>query len=285
MSYLLANSYGANTNDTTILRAYGGAISGAFANSGWVKASDSGQIDWSSVTANGTAGATIGSEMWKMGDTLQSTYPIYVKLDYTVYAATNRPGFIVTIGTGSTGSLVLTGITSSIGVVGTNPSNSTVNPCYFCGDTSRMAILMWPIAGGGTFIGIERTHDSQGNDTGEGVSLVLVAPMTGSTPVVYSQYWSYNTGSAPTETNFGIFHPVSLTGVGDRFHFYPIHLSNGVLTNPILNLICGHSNQFIANMPVNVTQYGTSRRYLPITSFASNQTRTATTMFHAMRWD
>ena len=81
-----------NTGDVTAFRTYGTAISNAFANSGWVKTSDVGQIDWTTVPANGTV-TTHGFEIWRMNDALAQTAPCYLKIVYQTLYQTNGPGF------------------------------------------------------------------------------------------------------------------------------------------------------------------------------------------------
>jgi len=64
-----------------------------------VQTADTGQINWGTATRAGAAYTAIGYEMFRFNDSLQSTSPVYIRLDY---GSTNRTDFLgmwLTVGT------------------------------------------------------------------------------------------------------------------------------------------------------------------------------------------
>lgn len=75
------------------------------ATGGLVQTADTGQTDF---TANTRAAG--GYTVYRFDDAHQGSYPLYLRIDWTP-AATSRPGFSFTLGTGSNGSGTITGVT------------------------------------------------------------------------------------------------------------------------------------------------------------------------------
>jgi hypothetical protein len=88
LTLLTTNNYLTNVATNTGLRNLGTAVSNAFANAGWVQASDTGQINWGTVVGNSSV--TFGYEIWRMNDALANTTPIYVKCVWSA-ATSGRP--------------------------------------------------------------------------------------------------------------------------------------------------------------------------------------------------
>ena len=74
--------------------------------------SDTGQINWTTVTRPASLGVG-GYEIWRFNDTLQSTTPIFIKLEYGTSYQAAMPGIWITVGQGSSGAGAITGVTSS----------------------------------------------------------------------------------------------------------------------------------------------------------------------------
>lgn len=260
LTFIAANSYTGNTGDTTSLRNFGTAISNAFANAGWTQASDAGQINWTTVTANGTAGASFGSEIWRMSDPLQNTVPVYVRLDYGTAGGANRPSLNITIGSNTNGALGLTGPIGPNTSFTMGSSFSTNSPCRFSGSNSSVMFSMWE-SNNPYFFAIERTKAANGDNTSDGV-LVFLGSGT-----IQQYFWSPFTGS-PGAENLGIFAPTAAlsTGIGTAFCWFPLFVSAGSFFNSALTCIAAPNSLTCANTFFSVQHYGATRRYLPLSN-------------------
>lgn len=99
----------ANHADDVSFRAWGSEFSSMLTAVGLTQTADTGQINWTTVTYSSTANAIQGYEIWRFNDTLQSTYPIFLKFEYGTGNASTHPGVWITIGTGSNGSGAIIG--------------------------------------------------------------------------------------------------------------------------------------------------------------------------------
>jgi hypothetical protein len=83
---------------------------------GWVNTSDTGQLDISTLPSLGLSSISYsGYKIYRMNDSLQATYPVYVKVEYgNGYQGLYCPGLRVSFGTGSDGAGNLTGYLNTI---------------------------------------------------------------------------------------------------------------------------------------------------------------------------
>lgn len=105
-----------HSSDATF-RAWGAALSAAIVAGGavfgkLVPTTDTGQINWTTVTRPGT-NTVAGYEIYKFADTNAGTAPVYIKLEYGTGTTAAVPQIWVTVGTGSNGSGTLTGFTTT----------------------------------------------------------------------------------------------------------------------------------------------------------------------------
>lgn len=110
-----------NTSDTTF-RAWVSAMLQGWADAGWVRASDTGQIDTATVI---TPAATIaaGFAMFRFSDTLQATAPVFFKVEFGAAPGTQQPGMWLTVGKSTNGAGTVTGILLPRSVLGAQGSN------------------------------------------------------------------------------------------------------------------------------------------------------------------
>lgn len=99
----------ATTNDT--FRASGLAISNALAACGLVKLSDTGTINWATVTMPTTSYTIAGWEMWRFTDSLQATSPVFLKIGYGKYGFSTLY-LDIRVGSATDGELNLSGTES-----------------------------------------------------------------------------------------------------------------------------------------------------------------------------
>jgi hypothetical protein len=68
-------------SDDATFRVWGSGLAAQIAAMGLVQTSDTGQINWATVTRP-AIGALAGYEMWRFNDALQATKPVFIRLDY-----------------------------------------------------------------------------------------------------------------------------------------------------------------------------------------------------------
>lgn len=92
-------------------RTWGLAMSTAMQACGLVLTSDTGQINWATVTKPVATNTQAGYEIYRFADSLQATAPVYIRIGYGSggVASGNSPATWLTVGTGSNGSGTITG--------------------------------------------------------------------------------------------------------------------------------------------------------------------------------
>ena len=162
--------------DTAAFRTWGQAIAAQLVSTGLVKTSDTGQIDWTSVSKPGAANTIAGYEIYRFADALQATKPIFVKIEYVTGNTATAPGLYVSAGTGTNGAGTLTGnIFSQCGAVSQSVTSGN-GESYVSGsqsgtDGGRLAIASNVNSGSnlyGFVFMIERTRDANGVATNDG---------------------------------------------------------------------------------------------------------------------
>lgn len=162
-------------------RSWGSAVSAAIVASGLTVTGDTGQINWTTVTKPVATNTKAGYEVYRFNDTLQSTKPIFFRIDYgsSNVASGNSPGTWLTVGTGSDGAGNITGVGMVVtqgfsGAGAVNNATCTVGAAYSttagaCTIIAGLAVSTNnPHYAGGLWC-VARTCDSSGNPTGDGV--------------------------------------------------------------------------------------------------------------------
>lgn len=96
-------------------RAWGSEFSGQMASLGalWTQTTDTGQINWTTVTRPTVASTAAGYEIWQLNDSIGSSAPIFAKIEYGVALTTAEPQMWITVGPSTNGAGTLTGAWSS----------------------------------------------------------------------------------------------------------------------------------------------------------------------------
>jgi hypothetical protein len=175
------------------MRTIGAAMAAAFDAIGFIRTSDTGQIDWATAALPGTGQYVSGYEIRRFSDPLQGTAPIFAKLEYNRNAATPYGlGIRWTFGTGSNGSGTLTGTTwqhTSLPYTYTRWVTGGTRPIWASSqmdaDGARIGVVFAPdtltdasVEASGVFI--QRTVDVDGTPNTDGF-FVLVAEGGGAT--------------------------------------------------------------------------------------------------------
>jgi hypothetical protein len=274
-----------NTTNTTFA-AWAQNISSHFTSAGWVKSGDTGQINWATFTGvpPATAKLKIGYEIWHMNDAFQATSPVYLRIDYGSGSVNTAPGIWIQLGSGEANNGVgqLTGPLSSPHMGGSNLLNigsaaaqANTENCYFSGNSNYINTWMWTNKDGGasqsTMIGfsLERTKDSDGNDTGQGVLFTAHGAS-----VFYQTVWDCFIGQAFNhELGLGTLMPATLGGVnGSNTSVYPVfHALGNSFLNPGLNILTYFNTDIANNTTTNVSIYGANHTYIATSSQAIPQ--------------
>jgi hypothetical protein len=155
-------------------KAWAQALSDAFTAVGFIKTSDTGQLDISGIASVPSSGAYSGYEIRKLNDSLFATNPILLKIEYGSGTNSSYPGIRLTMGHTTDGAGTLTGImTNSIILAATKPSTVTNQDCFISAGEGYVSGALW--TGGNYPIGfyIARTSNpSTGVPNGDGAHLV-----------------------------------------------------------------------------------------------------------------
>lgn len=161
----------ASSLDNTVFRDWGSKLSAAIQAVGFVKTSDSGQINW--ATVNIVAGQMVGYEIFRFNDALQATHPIFIKLEYGSVGG-SYAGFKTTVGKATDGAGNLSGILHQAASCPNGNSDAATNFTSYVssGDGSMLVFSLWPAFNQSysyfhRFV-IERSRDASGNATGDG---------------------------------------------------------------------------------------------------------------------
>jgi hypothetical protein len=238
-------------------------IHNAFMACGWTDVSASGAL----FPVNGTRGFPVGAgtewgyDVYAMNDASQSAAPIYVRVGYGTdagAATTLKITFQVGFAQNNSGS-----ITSAQSITRTveNNNNTSIwsgSLLYASGDGSRIQIYANPQQAGHPWItSLERTHDTNGGDTTEGVTLIG-RNIAGA--INYSDVLLPNTGTY-TEAQWAVLmsqnNPSTFggsVGYGVPFPYF------GRIMNPIRGLLVIATNEVgtigvVTSVPIyNVSQ-------------------------------
>lgn len=228
-------------------RTWGAEFHASLVSIGLTLTSDTGQINWTTVTRSAASNTTAGYEIWRFNDSLQSTTPIFLKIEFGTGATANQPLIWITIGNGSNGSGTLTGLTSariatsnagstSYGVtvtstVTTYTSRFVYNPTLgFFGFAWKIGAALTDACSAAAFV--FRSNDTTGAATSTSVSLLAGKSDTGTTTMYNGllQTLNYTTGllypSAGAFAQMGWYstHPFALTAtlVGSTVDIDPV---------------------------------------------------------------
>lgn len=205
-------------------RAWGSELNAKLAVAGLVQASDTGQIDWTTVTRPGV-NAVGGYEIWKFNDSLATTAPIYLKIEYGTASNAVYPQIWLTVGTGSNGSGTLTGTVTSRNTIMYAVTPASGNWSSFLCVAPGFVGLCWKsgaASGNGyALFVISRTNDTSGSPTSNG--FIVYWGATSNTNVCQSQSVRTATiATAYSATTLNSIVPAQVTGslVGTDLQVY-----------------------------------------------------------------
>lgn len=160
-----------SSSTNALFRDWGSKLSTAIQSVGFVKTADTGQIDWLTVTKASSSNAMAGYEIFRFNDTLQSTTPIFLRLEY---GGSDYVYFRTTVGKGTDGAGNITNVLHSALTCSNGNQDSTNDYMSYVssGDGSFLNVSLFPSysVNYARFIRfhIERSRDVNGNPTNLG---------------------------------------------------------------------------------------------------------------------
>ena len=250
----------AMTNATDAqFRAWGKGISDSLQAVGIVKTADSGQINWTTVAAPTAINTQMGYEIYRFNDTLQSTAPVFIKLAFGSGANINYPTLWISVGTGSNGSGTLTGEIlpeqQSYAY-----SSATATTHYVSGSSSSFVIATQGTSSSYQIIlTVERTHNSSGSDTSNGV---MVNRISAANSVDSQHYLLFSDSSVVTVSQIQCLTPYGMSGAkSPDINLYPVRFFTPG-EGPVSNCLVGYiSGDFAANSSYTVSILGIDRTF------------------------
>lgn len=267
----------AQTDDATF-RAWGLQLSTALAAAGLVQTSDTGQVNWTTVTRPAAINTNAGYEIWRFNDTWQSAHPIFLRIDYGTSSNVLYPRMQFQLGAGSNGSGTITSVFggtlgASPGTIftrGTTPAVTPANTFVSHSTTNGSLVLAWAqgaVSGGAGYgvLVVERPRDDDGDVVDEGVFAGWIA--SNATPNGGCYVWATASGS----NGIGCMHlnRLASTTVGSDIQVFRHYMS----TPRVRNLLClSYINAEITMQSTfTLTPFGdTAHTYLALGTFGGN---------------
>lgn len=203
--------------------------------------SDSGNISWAGIVALPANDTDAGYEIYRFNDALQSTDPVFMRINYGLIGGASKYCSIeIIVGKGWTDGGTITGAATTVTLSG-SATSATAYTSYVSSTNNRLQFFMW--AGGVVqtplYFSIERLKDDAGADIAGGVNILGV--YYASTVVTYSQQLLPSTGPAFPATPFAApicaAPPAGNGQYGTKVGVYPVHPFLGYLANPGLGTL------------------------------------------------
>lgn len=217
-------------------RAWGSGISTAL-QSLITLVTQTGQINWATVTKPASTGYISGFEVYRFNDAAQSTSPIFIKIEYGAASIGSglKPALYMTVGKSTNGSGTIGSVLFTYKEVISTASATTLTPknCYFGnGDGSCLVMSLFPSDTAyhvyGSYVVIERSRNNLGTATTDGIwwQHSGISSFGGD----INECADYNTGSV-NSLSFGavpVLYPLNTN----------IPLSNGINTPVFTGYVC-----------------------------------------------
>lgn len=196
MALKVSNTLKPSNSTAALFRAWSKFVRDGFTDGGWVQTSDTGQIDFATVSAPAAINTKQGYVILRMDDVLQAAHPVFVRLDFGSAGATNNVSIWITAGSGSDGAGAITGvwITDRRFTLGSSSASGTFFS-HVSADTNHAAVaLFYDTAAGAHALhfAMERAKDTSGEDDGTG----FILNGTGLATLFMTQYATVDNGTA-----------------------------------------------------------------------------------------
>jgi hypothetical protein len=246
---------------------------------GWVNTADTGQLNIASAAIPTATNQKSGYRVYRMNDALQATNPVFMRIDFGSGASINNPSIWITVGTGSDGAGVITGIrfnggaqsSPTTGAISSNPS--AVNRSYGSADSARLQLGMFIQSTVGLVLlfSIERTRNADGTLNGTGV--IMAYRDAGASYLNVNQVILLNpTGAQPfKETPKYVISDANPSAFGSDVGVGVLIPLIGVAQPPGVGIVIVRAADFAAEAQFSMTIYGAARNYVQLNSFSVTQ--------------
>lgn len=269
MSYVSQQFLLADNSSTTNFKNWAQAISTAFSSSGWTQTSDTGQVNWATVTVP-TAGNFV-YEIWQPSDALQTGSTVfYLKIKYGTSSGSG-PRIQLQLCSATDGSGNPTGLSTAnfeLGTTNFSGGGSVVTyDCYFSGDTDRFGVLMWRNYTAPAPMGfvIERTHNVDGTNSGDGVTIAPVAA-TGTASTLSQATIVFGVSAAIQNSGRSFTALTDFNNASGAFNnnipVSPVFPTYGKYGNPMTEIAFVHTQDVAEGCVFTSTLYGATRTYI-----------------------
>lgn len=280
-------------NSDAEFRSWVQFISNALQTGGVIKTADTGQINTATVLAPTVLTTSQGYEIRRFSDALQSTKPVFIKIEYGANSNTvTNPVFWLTVGTGSDGAGNITGtlLARAMYSAGNNSqigAGGAIAKISVDANRCNWGILYTSSAStsGFSMFGLERTKDNAGADNGDGLFLVYVGGSTGAGTQFRTIAFS---GSQPTaEAEGGAVHPgTDSTLAGVNVGIFPLQFSwFGNKVYPPRNFVCYRTSEVLVDTVNPVDFDGVTITYVACGQRHQASVRSANAPGCMMRYD
>ena len=224
---------------------------------GLVQTSDTGQISFASITTLPAAGILVGYGIYRFNDTMQSSAPLFLRVEYrTISNSRGRLDIVVGSATDGAGNLTPFGATISASTSGT--SGSTV-PTFVAAGDGYLTIALWcgttsTLYGG--FIAVERSRSTSA-PTADG--LLIASGSSSIFTYIYSTAVPFDHSGYLTIPKFAATNSLG-AGVTAVFPFLVAFISGADPWQPISVLGISPIDRPMIAFPVTLN--GTTRTYL-----------------------
>ena len=274
---------------------------------GLVQTADTGQINFATVTPNESGNTKSGYTIYSFNDTLQASYPCFIRIDYgvdqtggTYYGVT----IWMTVGTSTNGAGVIGAILSPTINVSIQLYSESNAVGASSGSTSRLTLVSrYNQTGqyGVSALSVERIQSTAGADTNTGLVFTWIKynsnqnsfPYHGQQVLYFSGIQPaafYNSSTTPPGGMPPIILPYNSTtntsawANGNFCFTSPIYPVGYTLHPPIQGLMVGFLADFPApNYPLPVSIYGNSHQWAVFAQSWLYQTNSVANLL--VRWD
>lgn len=281
-----------NSSDANY-RSWGSAISAALDSMGVSKTSDTGQVNWTTVTS--PASGSFNYEIRKFTDALQTgSTQIFFKFEYGSSSGSPKgPRLRISVGTSTDGAGNLTGMTMGNFEPGSTSGvgqGSVTYECNFSGDTDRFCIMLWRnlnAQGAPIILCTERTKNTDGTNSSDGVTVIQFGNSGSPTGGGQQTMVFGGAGAANATAGRSYLGLYNGTGASDAFNnnvpVSPIWPDYGKYGNPMTVIAFVHSQDVAEGCEFTVTLYGATRTYLRTGNIS--QVVPSSNMVPCMRYD
>lgn len=251
---------------------------------GLVKASDSGQIDASTVTKP-AVGAIAGYEIFRFDDSLQAAHPIFIRVEYGI-SISNSVGMNINmaVGTATDGAGNVVGAFAKAGGTVTSVTAANVSS-YACHTEGFLGVGNRVGSGGSTYVAwgsfvVCRSCDANGYPTGDAVYL-LFGMSNAQAQVLKTGGTQVAIPAAPSSQVFQI--PLGIRqSVNGEVPMYPIWMPTPALI-PIFGLAAYPNNLVTGEDQVRIAMVGSRERtYIAAPNMFTGSTQESG---YAMLWE